>query len=76
MMLVVRGSVDIETPDDRLQRRSVVGGLSMSTMFIVALGIGVTFPSVNLYALFALFLSPPLTAILMRTRLAASRGEV
>lgn len=63
---LVRRSPDLESTDNPLAPRFVSGSVTISSGFIVALIIGVVFPSVGYLALLVLFLSVPIDAVIKR----------
>ncbi|WP_210506201.1 TMEM175 family protein [Naasia sp. SYSU D00057] len=66
MTLLIRRDSRIEAPDNRVSDRTVAGSVSISIAFVVAFVLGVTIPHVNYWALFVLFLSGPVEAIVRR----------
>ena len=71
---VVRRNSTIEYPDNRLTTASMVGSATTSVLFLVALTISVVIPAASVWSLFVLFLTPPLSALVMRGR--KDRGTV
>ena len=63
---VVRRNASVEYPDNRLTAVSMVTSATTSILFLVALGISVVFPAISVWSLFVLFLTPPLSALVMR----------
>ena len=66
MTLLIRGDSRLESADNPMPDRMVARSLSISTTFLLALLVGTAVPVVNNWALFLLFLSRPIAAILNR----------
>jgi len=63
---VVRRNSSVEYPDNRLTTGSMVASATTSVLFLVALTISVVFPATSVWSLFVLFLTSPLSALVMR----------
>src|SRR4051794_15040635 len=64
MTLLIRRDPRIESAENPISSRTVTGSLSISAGFVVALVLGTTIPGLNYWALFVLFLSGPIEALL------------
>src|SRR3954453_3396530 len=66
MTFVIRRDPRIESAENPISSRTVTGSLIISAGFVVALVLGTTIPGLNYWALFVLFLSGPIEALLWR----------
>ena len=64
---VVRHNPVVEHSDNRIGRASLLGSVTTSALFLVALVLAVVFPVVGLWSLFVLFLAGPAAALVGRS---------
>lgn len=59
LTFTIRGNVQLETSDNPVTSRTVVGSVTTTVLFLVALIIGVLVPAINYFALFVLIVGWP-----------------
>jgi uncharacterized membrane protein len=68
MSVVIRRTPAIQAPDNPVTPRSFAASFWVSAGFVLALILGTTIPVLNYWALFVLFLTPTLGALIRRRR--------
>jgi uncharacterized membrane protein len=68
MSVVIRRTPAIQAPDNPVTPRSFAASFWVSAGFVLALILGTTIPGLNYWALFVLFLTPSLGALIRRRR--------
>ena len=66
MTLLIRGNPAIESAENPISARGLIGISANSIGFLVALVLGTAVPAINYWALFLLFLAPPVEALVGR----------
>jgi uncharacterized membrane protein len=67
LALMIRGNPALEAADNPIPRLMIDNSVATTTLFLVALLIGVLAPAVNYFALFVLVLSGPVRVLVERT---------
>jgi uncharacterized membrane protein len=67
MTLMIRNNPRVESRDNPISPRNVVGSVSNATAFVVAFALGTAVPAIGYWALFVLFLSQPIEALVGRS---------
>lgn len=69
MTLVIRGDSRISAPDNPITPRTMSNSAWTSAGFLLALLLGTTIPGLNYWALFVLFVTPAIGALIRRARM-------
>jgi uncharacterized membrane protein len=68
MTVVIRSTPAIQAPDNPVSPRNFAASFWVSAGFVIALIIGTAVPAINYWALFVLFLTPSIGALIRRSR--------